>query len=179
METFPLICGWSKKTGRALLGLCLITVCGGPFVQAQDEITLTITFVGGGNSLDFGRLRNLREDGTPTTESATRQVRLTIQPAQGTSRPYIVTQVVTSELTQETGARANPEGILYRVEEESGGGEIRITNETLLSVGEQEIYRSAPTGGNSQLLVTYDLTATPEQEAGSYNGVIDYRVSLV
>ncbi len=178
METFLSICGRNKKIIGAFFCLCFIVA--GRVSLAQDEITLTVAFVGGGNSLDFGRLRNLRDDGTPATESATRQVRLAITPVVGNARPYVVTQVLTSELTQETGVSANPEGILYRVEQESGtAGEIRITSETLLSVGEQEIFRSAPTGGASQLLITYDLNATPEQEAGAYNGIMDYRVSLV
>ena len=178
METSHLICGLNKRIIWAILCLCLMMSGLAQLGQAQEELALTVAFVGGGNSLDFGRLRNLQEDGTPATESSTRQVRLTIQPVQGNVRPYIVTQVLTSGLTQETGVNADPKGILYRVEEESGAGEIRVTSETHLNVGEQEIYRSAPTGGSAVLLITYDLSATPEQEAGSYQGMMDYRASL-
>lgn len=146
---------------------------------AQEEVTLTVTFVGGGSSVDFGRLRNLAEDGRPLHESSTRQVRLAIQPAGGNTRPYLVTQTLASELTQETGGTASPQVILFRVEQESGSGEIRVPDQTPLSVGEEEIYRSSPSGGNAELLITYDLTASPDQEAGSYNGFLDYRVSLI
>ena len=152
---------------------------GTPLAGAQSEdISLTVSFVGGGSSLDFGRLRNLDENGTPTTESSTRQVRLVIQPAGGVVRPYIVTQILSSEITQEAGGAAPTNSVLFRVEEESGSGEVRIPNPTPLTVGEQEIYRSSPTGGSSQLLITYDLTASPDQQAGTYNGIVDYRVSL-
>ena len=144
-----------------------------------EDVTLTVTFVGGGSSLDFGRLRNLEEDGKPTSESATRQLRLLIQPAQGNNRPYIVTQVFIQEPSHERGGRVSPNSILYRVDEETGTGTIRVPSETPFGSGEQEIYRSAPTGGQSQLLVTFDLMASAEQEAGSYEGTIEYRVSLI
>ena len=152
---------------------------GTSLAQAQsEEISLTVNFVGGGGSLDFGRLRNLDENGTTTAESSTRQVRLVIQPTQGNVRPYIVTQILSSEFTQEAGGAAPANSVLFRVEEESGSGEVRVPDQVPLTVGEQEIYRSSPTGGSSQLLITYDLTASPDQQAGTYNGIIDYRVSL-
>lgn len=149
-------------------------------VDAQNEdVTLTVSFEGGGTSLDFGRLRNLDNEGAPTRESSTRQVRLTIQPSQGSTRPYVVTQILSSDLVQERGASVSSDSVLFRVEQEQGTGTVRIPEQTPLAVGEQEIYRSAPTGGNSQLLITYDLASSPEQEAGSYTGTIDYRVSLI
>lgn len=180
---FLSMCGWNRKVRNHAFFLWMIFLAGGAgthFALAQSEdITLTASFVGGGNSLDFGRLRNLQEDGSPAAESSTRQVRLAIQPATGVVRPYLVTQILSSEVTQESGGAAPTDSILFRVEEESGSGDIRVPNETPLTVGEQELYRSAPAGGASQLLITYDLTASPDQEAGSYHGVIDYRVSLI
>lgn len=148
--------------------------------HAQNEdVTLTVDFIGGGTSLDFGRLRNLDNDGAPTQESSTRQVRLTIQPSQGSTRPYVVTQILTLEPTQERGTSITRDSIVFRVEEEQGTGTLRTPEQTPLVGGEEEIYRSASTGGDSQLLITYDLVSSPEQEAGSYAGIIDYRVSLI
>lgn len=155
------------------------TILNIPLIHAQNEdVTLTVSFEGGGTSLDFGRLKNLDSDGAPTQESSTRQVKLTIQPTQGNTRPYIVSQILSIEPVQEKGTAVSNDSILFRVEEQEGTGTVRVIEQTPLRVGEQEIYRSGATGGNSQLLITYDLTSLPEQEAGSYTGTIDYRVSL-
>lgn len=163
-----------------LVVLVGIGISGPGTANAQtDEITLTVTFVGGGNSLDFGRLRNLESDGTPTTESATRQVRLLIQPASGNTKPYLVTQILSQDPTQENGIPLAANSILYRVEEEIGSGIVRVPEQTPLLFGEEEIYRSASTGDESQLLIVYDLISDPEQEAGSYSGLLDYRVSMI
>ena len=181
METLISIFGSSKscRVGFIILWAAGYFFSGIPLGKAQDEITLQVNFVGGGSSLDFGRLRNLQSDGTPAAESSTRQVRLVMQPAQGNTRPYIVTQIVDNEPANEAGKTTSPRSVVYRVEEETGSGTVKVTSETPLVAGEQEIYQSSPQGGNSQLLVTYDLVTTPEQEAGSYTGLITYRVSTL
>ena len=147
--------------------------------SAQDEITLTVTFVGGGDAIDFGRLRNLESDGAPTTETATRQVRLAIRPSTGNVKPYLVTQILETEPTNEMGNSVSSSSILYRVEQEAGAGTVRVPDQTPMVAGEEEIYQSGPQGGDSDLLITYDLIASSEQEAGSYNGTLDYRVSTI
>lgn len=150
-----------------------------PWGRTQDEITLEVNFVSGENSLDFGRLRNLETDGTPTTDTATRQVRLVIQPVVGNQQPYVVSQILDTAPTNEQGTSVSPNSIVYRVQEEEGSGTVRIPEQTPLGIGEQEIYRSGATGGNAQLLITYDLVASPDQEAGSYNENMVYRVSAI
>ena len=166
----------SKKVGFFFLILLLSGANPG---RAQDEITLTVTTVGGGDTIDFGRLRNLQSDGTPTQESSTRQVRLNIDPVGGSTKPYIVTQVLQQAPADPMGMAASADSILYRVQEETGSGTVRIPSQTPLVAGEEEIYRSSPTGGSSQLLITYDFGTSPDQEAGSYTGSILYRVSTL
>lgn len=143
---------------------------------AQD-IALQVEFLSGGNSLDFGRIKNLRSDGSATSEVSTRQVRLTITPDPGNERPYVITQVLEPFPSNEAGNRAPENSVLYRVEEQTGSGIVRIPSQTPLQWGEQEIYRSSPSGGSAVLLVTYDLTSSTEQEAGIYHGNLVYRVS--
>ena len=181
MEILISISGPSKNRGIkiAVLLAAGFVFAGIPLGRAQDEITLQVSYVGGRSSLDFGRLRNLQTDGTPAAESSTRQVRLVMEPVQGNTRPYIVTQIVDQEPSSEAGKAASSRSIVYRVEEETGTGTVKVTSETPLVAGEQEIYQSNPQGGNSQLLITYDLVTTPDQEAGSYTGSITYRVSTL
>ena len=176
MVTFTSIFGRNRKIGW--LALAILLSHSFP-VQAQDEITLTVSFVGGGEGLDFGRLKNLETDGTPAAESATRQMRLNIQPVGGSTKPYIVTQVLQQAPTNQTGGTVSSDSILYRVQEETGSGTVRVPGQTPLAPGEEEIYRSNPNGGESQLLITYDLGTSTDQEAGSYAGTIMYRVSTV
>ena len=178
MRMFESIFERNKVVFSAVLvaaGLCFVL----PRAFGQDEITLQINFVGGGDSLSFARLHNLEKDGTPSSESATRQARLLIQPAEGNTRPYVVTQILTSELVQEDGVPVKENSIFFQVEQEVGSGTIRVPDQTPLVPGEQEIFRSGPNGGETQLLITYDLTAQPDQQAGSYNGTLDYRVSTI
>ena len=177
MVTFTSIFGRSRKAGWLVLAVVLSHPV---LARAQNEITLTVSFVGGGDTLDFGRLRNLEKDGTPAAESATRQVRLNIQPVGGSTKPYIVTQILQQDPTNQTGgSAASTDSILYRVQEETGSGTVRVPSQTPLAAGEEEIYRSNPSGGESQLLITYDLGTSPDQEAGSYTGAIMYRVSTL
>ena len=168
---------------RFWAALFLMSVCIFHFslkeAAAQDEITLTVTFVGGGSSLDFGHLKNLDNEGGTTTESSTRQIRLLMEPAAGNTKPYVVTQIVDSAPANETGTPTASNSIVYRVEEENGSGTIHVPQETPFVSGEQEIYHSSPQGGNAQLLITYDLVASPEQEAGSYAGSVTFRVSTL
>lgn len=178
MRIFESIFEQNKVVFSAVLvaaGLCLVS----PRAFGQDEITLQVNFVGGGDSIDFGRMRNLEQDGRPITESATRQVRLSIQPVAGNTKPYTVTQIVTQEPTQQDGASIKDQSIFFRVEQETGTGNIRVPEQTPLVFGEQEIFRSEPTGGPTQLLITYDLSTQPDQQAGSYSGTLDYRVSTI
>lgn len=169
---------------KKILSLFLIIFLGMNFFIPRawsqgDEISLQVNFIEGGDSLDFGRLRNLDADGTPTSEAATRQVRINVDPVGGSTNAYIVTQIVQETPVNEVGTPVPLETVLYRVQEEVGSGVLRVPNQTPLVSGEEEIYRSASTGGSSQLLITYDLTASPEQEAGSYSGSIAYRVSAI
>ena len=147
--------------------------------RGQDEITLEVNLVDGGSSIDFGRLRNLGTDGNPVNENAIRRVRLIIKPALGNVKPYIVTQILDTELSNQAGSSVSSGSMTYRVEEESGTGTVRVPEQTPLTAGEQEIYQSNPEGGNAQLLLTYDLTTSQEQQAGSYRGSITYRVSTL
>ena len=149
------------------------------FARAQDEITLSVSFLGSGDSLDFGRLRNLANDGSPTTESSTRQVRITIQPVGGSTKPYLVSQVLEEPPINQVGTSVSSDSVLYRVQEEVGSVVVRVPSQTPLTSGEEEIYRSGPNGGEAQLLITYDLQTSPGQEAGSYNGSLLYRVSTL
>ena len=181
METLISISGSSKNRGIKIAVLLAVgfVFAGIPLGRAQDEITLQVNYVGGGSSLDFGRLRNLQTDGSPAAESSTRRVRLVVEPVQGNTRPYVVTQILDQEPTNEAGKATSPRSIVYRVEEETGSGTVKVTSETPLAAGEQEIYQSHPQGGNSQLLITYDLVTSPDQEAGSYAGSVTYRVSTL
>ncbi len=171
------------EQNKKILALSWLLLLGAGFfvprAWAADEINLQVTFIEGGDSLDFGRLRNLETDGTPTTEAATRQVRLNIDPVGGSLKSYIVTQIVQETPANQVGTPVPLDTVLYRVQEEVGSGVVRVPNQTPLVSGEEEIYRSSPTGGSSQLLVIYDLAASPQQEAGSYSGSIAYRVSAV
>ena len=181
MEIYPSIFGMSKGTWAFIFLATLAVLTNSRGVAwAQDEgVTLEVSFVGGGNSLDFGRLRNLQSDGAPTQDSSTRQIRLIVRTATGNKRPYIITQVVNGDLVNEDGTSVTPESVLYRVDEETGSGLVRVPDETPLTAGEQEIYQSGIEGGTSQLLITYDLVTSSEQEAGSYAGSIVYRVSTI
>ena len=176
MATFTSIFGRSRKIGWFALAILLSHSFP---VQAQDDIMLTVSFVGGGDGLDFGRLRNLENDGSPARESAMRQARLNIQPVGGSTKPYIVTQILQQAPTSQAGGTAFSDSILYRVQEETGSGTVRVPSQIPLSPGEEEIYRSNPNGGESQLLITYDIETSSDQEAGSYAGTLMYRVSTV
>ena len=102
-----------------------------------------------------------------------------MEPVAGNTKPYVVTQIVDSSPANETGTSTSPNSVVYRVEEENGSGTIHVPQETPLALGEQEIYHSSAQGGNTQLLITYDLVALPEQEAGSYTGAVTFRVSTL
>ena len=173
------IFGSNKKLKAYLLAAVASTLLFNHSEGLAQEISLTVSYVDGGNSLNFGRLRNLEDDGTPKNESSTRQLRLLITPASGNTQPYIVTQILSQDPVQERGTPVVDQSIRYTVQEETGAGTVRVPDETPLVSGEEEIYRSSPSGGTSQLLITFDLTASSEQEAGNYEGIIDYRVSLI
>lgn len=140
----------------------------------SETLDLQTAVVTGESSIDFGNLRSLDSSGQPLSDSALRQVRLSVVSDLG--RPYIVTQMLHDAPMNPNGAILEDQGIRYTVAVEQGRGIVRTGSLEPLKPGAQEIYISSDNEEQTVLLITYDFIVPPGQKAGRYQGVVTYRV---
>ena len=158
-----------KKTVLVLAGLIFFA---SPL--HAETLTLDAMVVTGETSINFGSLRSLESNGEPASDSAARQVRLTVTSDLG--RSFVISQMVQDSPVNTNGTALDPEHLRFRVTVENGRGIVRTSDREPLRPGMQEIYISDDNEAQTVLLITYDLTPPPVQKAGRYNGTISYRV---
>jgi hypothetical protein len=142
--------------------------------QSSGTIQLNVQFINGGSSIEFGNLRSLDRNGDPANDTALSQVRLIVNNT--LNRSYIISQTLQSDTMNQSGALLPPEAIRFKIQQESGGGLIRVPDMTPLRPGTQEIFFSDSTGSASSILITYEILVPPAQRAGYYRNTVNYRV---
>ena len=143
--------------------------------RALAEVTLQVTPAQGGASLevDFGTVRSLGPDGELETDEVVRQVRLEISSDGGA--PYRVYQRVNGPWTGPAGEEIPLSAIRFLLSETQGGSN-RFPNPAPISLGDQEIFVSDPSGSAETLVITYRLQLPPAQRSGSYRTTVSYQV---
>ena len=155
------------------IGIALIfLLMNGPLLQAALDLQATV--VTGETAIDFGNVRSLDPRGEPFSDTSVRQVRLTI--ASDLKRPYVISQMAQDLPVNTNGTAIEPEALRFRVVVENGSGIVRTSDLEPLRPGMQEIYLSSDNEEQTVLLITYNLTPSPGQKAGRYQGTISYRV---
>ncbi len=145
-------------------------------LSQQDNLSLDVTLLDGGTSIDFGSLRSLNPSGEAVVDSSLVQVRIRVDTA--LNRPYIVTQTLNSDIVNQDGA-ALPDGtIRFRAQIEQGSGLVTTTEMAPLRQETQEIFLSDDNGGSVTLLLIYELTLPKGQSAGRYFNAINYQVNV-
>lgn len=157
---------------RALLA-ALILVC--PNAHAEDP-TLQVIVLEGGNSLDFGHLRSLDNEGAPLSEASSRRVRLQVMNPDRLS--FVISQIVNMEPVNQNGTSLSADAIRFRAGLENGAGTLLASQKELLQTGLQEIYESADNDQNMSLVIVYDFLVPPGQKAGQYQSSITYRLDV-
>lgn len=165
------------KTLRALtagvLFAALILVC--PNAHAEDP-TLQVIVLEGGNSLNFGQLRSLDNEGAPLSETSSRRVRLQVMNPDMLS--FVVSQIVNMEPVNQNGTPLPGDAIRFRAAIENGSGTLLSSQKAPLETGLQEIYESTDNDQNVSILIVYDFLVPPGQKAGQYQSSIAYRLDV-
>lgn len=172
MEISRLLLKMIKPTAALLAAWVL--VC--PVAHALEDPILQVMVLEGGNSLNFGQLRSLDNEGAPLSEASSRRVRL--QVINPDRRSFVVTQVVNMEPANQNGTPLPAEAIRFRAAVENGSGTILVSQKQPFETGLQEIYESADNEQNVSLLIVYDFLVPPGQKAGQYQSSITYRLDV-
>ncbi len=161
-----------KRNSLFVAGLVLILFfC--PRVS-RAEFALDIEAVEGIQDLDFGAVESYSSDGEPVSESVSRQIRLTVRT--DLHKPYRVTQILERQAVNENLNALKPETIQYHSVLRQGDGLLRAPNRRNMELGEQEIFLSSGAGDEAEILIQYDLTVPPAEQAGYYRTSIRYRL---
>ncbi len=161
---------------RTVWAAALIAVVLGWGGAARAEVTLQVTPVQGGAALevDFGTTRSLGPEGQEETETVIRQVRLSITSSSG--HVYQVFQRVNGPWVGPDGKTIPLESVEFLLAETKTSGTNRFPSPAPMSMGDQEIFLSDPTGTSEDLLITYTVKLPPGQRAGRYRTTLSYRV---
>ncbi len=159
-------------TRRFLWAASLVLAVAG---TARAEVTLQVTSVQGGAALevDFGTARGLGPEGETAAEPVVRQTRLSV--SSGSGRPYRVFQRVNGPWTGPDGTEIPLSAIRFSISETQTGGSNRFPSPSSLSLGEQEIFLSDPSGSAETLVITYLMQLPPAQRAGIYRTTVSYQ----
>lgn len=162
----------NRQFFTGILAFCLLLLCGN--IAAAEMVDLEVMVVTGETGIDFGRLQSLDPSGDPVSDSAVRQVRLSV--TSDTARPFVISQMLQDEPVNPNGTALAPQALRYTVTLEQGQGVIRTGNLEPLRPGTQEIYISSDNEERTVLLITYDFIVPAGQKAGRYQGMVTYRV---
>ena len=163
-----------RAAAGAVLFAAVAFLC--PKANALEDPVLQVMVLEGGNSLNFGQLRSLDNEGAPLSEASSRRVR--VQVVNPDRRSFVVTQIVNMEPVNQNGTSLPPEAIRFRATVENGSGTILVSQKQPLEAGLQEIYESADNEQNISLLIIYDFLVPPGQKAGQYQSSITYRLDV-
>ncbi len=161
---------------RTLLLLCAAAVIGWVGGPAWAGVSLQVSPVQGGASLevDFGTARSLGADGEEESDTVIRQVKLKI--SSDSSRSYRVLQRMNGPWAGPDGKEIPVGTVQLSVSESGTGGTNRFPTPSTISLGEQEIFLSSPSGAAEDLLLTYTVKIPVGQRAGSYRTTVSYQV---
>ena len=172
MEEWPLMANFLKKGFFWVSGFILILF----FFpnQGHAEFALDVETIEGIQDLDFGSVESYSPDGEPSSESVSRQILLMVRT--DLQKPYRVTQILERKAVNENLNAIKPEAIQYTTVLRQGDGLLRAPSRRNLELGEQEIFLSNGTGDAAEILIQYDLSVPPAEQAGYYRTSIRYRL---
>jgi hypothetical protein len=167
-----------RKKIFLLILFCFLFQAG--LVYPAGNISLSvITQEGSTNTLDFGRLKAVAEDGQPTGDSCLRTVRISVTNTSG--RRYQITQRLSGAILNENGDALPAEAVTFLCFGSSTSGQLYMLSPTPLnsSGAEQLLFLSDAAGKDDSFQIQYTLQPGDKTGAGRYNANIIYNVVTI
>lgn len=152
------------QTAQAGISSQIVTL--NVIVDMKPVFKLTVTPEGGAHSVDLGSVGRNRDASASV---------VTVRIENNTGRNYTLSHGLPEPLTSESGETLGPEDVTFTAQANLSGRTLFASKEPMRSTS-AELFSSAEGGSSEEVVVSYQISASPEIRAGSYRGLLELKV---